>query len=72
MRLAAPHYDDGVDRTNSLSLRILEDGEYPLNLEAAFSSPQMQQNITQLQQLAAKWFNQHLTRSGRTTKDLHS
>jgi hypothetical protein len=46
-----------------ISLRILEDGEQPLALEAALSSPQMQQNITQLQQLAAKWFNQHLTRS---------
>jgi hypothetical protein len=62
MRLAAPHYDDGVDRTHRLSLRILEDGEQPLALEAALSSPQMQQNITQLQQLAAKWFNQHLTK----------
>jgi len=63
MRLAAPHYDDGVDRTKILSLRILEDGEQALALEAAWSAPQMQQNITQLQQLAAKWFNQHLTRS---------
>jgi len=63
MRLAAPHYDDGVDRTKILSLRILEDGEQPLALEAALSAPQMQQNITQLQQLAAKGFNQHLTRS---------
>jgi hypothetical protein len=63
MRLAAPHYDDGVDRTKILSLRILDYGEQPLALEAALSSPQMQQNITQLQQLAAKWFNQHLTRS---------
>ena len=62
MRLAASHYDDGVDRTKILSLRILEDGEQPLALEDALSSPQMQQNITQLQQLAAKWFNQHLTR----------
>jgi hypothetical protein len=62
MRLAAPHYDDGVDRTNRLSLRILDYGEHHLALEAALSSPQMQQNITQLQQLAAKWFNQHLTR----------
>jgi hypothetical protein len=63
MRLAAPHYDDGVDRTKILSLRILEQGEQPRALEAALSAPQMQQNITQLQQLAAKWFNQHLTRS---------
>jgi len=63
MRLAAPHYDDGVDRTKILSLGILEHGEQPLALEAALSAPQMQQNITQLQQLAAKWFNQHLTRS---------
>jgi hypothetical protein len=63
MRLAAPHYDDGVDRTKILSLRILEHGEHHLALEAALSAPQLQQNITQLQQLAAKWFNQHLTRS---------
>ena len=63
MRLATPHYDDGVDRTNRLSLRILDYGEYPLAIEAALSSPQMQQNITQVQQLAAKWFNEHLTRS---------
>jgi len=62
MRLAAPHYDDGVDRTKILSLRILDYREQPLALEAALSSPQMQQNLTQLQQLAAKWFNQHLTR----------
>jgi hypothetical protein len=62
MRLAAPHYDDGVDRTNRLPLTILELGERHLALEAALSSPQMQPNITQLQQLAAKWFNQHLTR----------
>jgi hypothetical protein len=62
MRLAASDYDDGVDRTKILPLRILEDGEQPLALEAALSSPQMQQNITQLQQLAAKWFNQYLTR----------
>jgi hypothetical protein len=63
MRLATPHYDDGLDRTKILSLRIFEHGEQPLALEAALSSPQMQENITQLQQLAAKWFNQHLTRS---------
>jgi hypothetical protein len=63
MRLAAPHYDDGVDRTKILSLRILEPLKHHLALEAALSSPQMQENITQLQQLAAKWFNQHLTRS---------
>jgi hypothetical protein len=62
MQLAAPHYDDGVDGTNRLSLRILDRGEHPLAIEAALSAPQMQQNITQLQQLAAKWFNQHLTR----------
>jgi hypothetical protein len=62
MRLAAPHYDDGVDRAKILSLRILDYREQPLALEPALSSPQMQQNITQLQQLAAKWFNQHLTR----------
>jgi len=62
MRLAAPHYDDGVDRANRLSLRILDYREQPLALEAVLSSPQMQQNLTQLQQLAAKWFNQHLTR----------
>ena len=61
MWLAAPHYDDGVDRTKILSLRILDYGEQPLALEAALSSPQMQQNIIQLQQLTAKWFNQHLT-----------
>jgi hypothetical protein len=63
MRLAAPHYDDGVDRTKILSLRILEPLKHHLALEAALSSPQMQENITQLQQLAAKWFNQHLTRA---------
>ncbi len=63
MWLAAPHYDDGVDRTKILSLRILARGEQPLALEAALSSPEMQENITQLQQLAAKWLNQHLTRS---------
>ncbi|MEG4291197.1 hypothetical protein Q5692_27110 [Microcoleus sp. C2C3] len=54
MRLAAPHYDDGVDRTNRLSLRILEPLKHHLALEAALSEPQMQQNITQLQLLAAK------------------
>ncbi len=58
----APHYDEGVHRTNRLSLRILEHLKHHLALEAAMSSPQMQQNITQLQQLAAKWFNEHLTR----------
>jgi len=63
MRLAAPHYDDGVDRTNRLPLGILEHGEHPLALEATLSSPEKQENITQLQQLAAKWFNQNLTRS---------
>jgi hypothetical protein len=63
MRLVAPHYDDGVDRTKILSLRILDHGEHPLALEAALSSPEKQENITQLQQLAAKWFNQNLTRS---------
>ena len=62
MRLAAPHYDDGVDRTKILSLKILDHGEHPLALEAALSSPQMQENITQLPQQAAKRFNQHLTR----------
>ena len=63
MRLAAPYYDDGIDRTKILSLRILDRGEHSLALEAALSSPEKQENITQLQQLAAKWFNQNLTRS---------
>ncbi|MBD1828589.1 hypothetical protein NDI47_21800 [Microcoleus vaginatus GB1-A2] len=62
MRLAAPYYDDGVDRTNPLSLRILEHLKHHLALEAAKNSPEMQQNITQVQQLAAKWFNEHMTR----------
>ncbi|MEP6487568.1 hypothetical protein NDI43_08145 [Microcoleus vaginatus GB2-A3] len=63
MRLAAPDEDDGVDRTNRLSLRILEHLKHHLALEAAKNSPEMQKNITQLQQLAAKCFNEHLTRS---------
>ncbi len=62
MRLATPDYDDGVDRTNRLPLRILEHLKHHLALEAAKSSPQKQQNITQLEQLAAKWFKEHLTR----------
>ncbi|MEG4960188.1 MULTISPECIES: hypothetical protein [unclassified Microcoleus] len=62
MRVAAPHYDYGVDRTNRLPLRILDHFKHHLALEAAKSSPQMQQNITQLEQLAAKWFKEHLTR----------
>ncbi|WP_445310394.1 hypothetical protein [Microcoleus vaginatus] len=41
----------------------MEDLKHRLALEAAKNSPEMQKNITQLQQLAAKWFNEHLTRS---------
>ena len=62
MRLATPDWDDGVDRTNRLPLRILEHLKHHLALEAAKNLPEMQENITQLQQLAAKWFNKHLTR----------
>jgi hypothetical protein len=51
-----------VARPDMISLRILEPLKHHLALEAALSSPQMQENITQLQQLAAKWFNQHMTR----------
>ncbi|MEG4109878.1 hypothetical protein [Microcoleus sp. S13_C5] len=51
-----------VDRANRLSLRIWEHLKHHLALEATKNSPEMQHNITQLQQQAAKWFNEHLTR----------
>ncbi|MEG4861106.1 hypothetical protein QUB75_27585 [Microcoleus sp. K1-B6] len=62
IRLVPAHYDDGIDRANRLSLRIWEHLQHHLALEAAKNSPEMQHNITQLQQLTAKWFNEHLTR----------
>ncbi|CAA9411214.1 hypothetical protein AVDCRST_MAG84-6619 [uncultured Microcoleus sp.] len=40
----------------------MEHLKHHLALEAAKNSPEMPENITQLQQQAAKWFDGHLTK----------
>lgn len=57
----APYYE----RTNQikrLSIQTFENLKHNIDLEAAKTSPEMQQDIAELQQVIAAWFSNHLTR----------
>jgi hypothetical protein len=56
----APYYEQ-ANQTEHLFLRTFEHLGHQLDLEAAKSSAGMQQDITELQQVVAMWFSQHLT-----------
>ncbi len=48
-------------QSERLSIRIFEHLGHQLDLEAAKQSPDLQQDIGDLQQAVATWFTQHLT-----------
>lgn len=56
----APYYEQ-ADRADCLSMQTFEHLKHQLDLEAAKNSPDMQQDIAELQQVVAAWFSQHLT-----------
>lgn len=56
----APYYQQ-ANQTERLSMRTFEHLKHHLDLEAAKNSPDMQQDLTELQQVVATWFSQHLT-----------
>ena len=45
-----------------LSLKTFEHLKHHLDFEAAKNNPQMHQDLIELQQVVARWFNQHLTK----------
>lgn len=55
----APYYEQ-ADRADCLSMRSFEHLKHNLDLEAAKNSPDMQQDVAELQQVVAAWFSQHL------------
>lgn len=57
----APYYER-ANRTEHLSLRTFKHLKHQIDLEAAKSSPDMQQDIAELQRVVTAWFSQHLTR----------
>ncbi|MBV8884034.1 MAG: prolyl oligopeptidase family serine peptidase [Chroococcidiopsidaceae cyanobacterium CP_BM_RX_35] len=56
----APHYEQ-ANQTERLSMRIFEHLGHQLDLETAKNSPNLQQDMNQLQKVVATWFSQHLT-----------
>jgi predicted esterase len=57
----APYYEQ-TNQVKRLSLQTFENLKHNIDLEAAKSSPEMQQDIAELQQVVTAWFIQHLTR----------
>ena len=55
----APYYDQ-AGQSKRLSLRTFEHLKHTIDLEAAKDSPDMQQDIAELQRIVAAWFSQHL------------
>jgi predicted esterase len=55
----APHYQK-VNQSERLSLKTFENLGHQLDLEAAKNSPELQQDIAELQQVVAAWFSQNL------------
>ncbi|HEY9671684.1 MAG TPA: hypothetical protein V6D11_09590 [Waterburya sp.] len=56
----APYYNQ-CDRAKRLSLKTFDHLNHNLDLEAAKNSPDVQQNIAELQHIVTTWFSQHLT-----------
>jgi len=56
----APYYEQ-ANQIERLSMRTFENLKHHLDLEAAKNSPDMQQDMNELQQVIATWFSQHLT-----------
>jgi predicted esterase len=56
----APYYQR-TNQVKRLSLKTFDHLKHNLDLEAAKNSPDMQQDIAELQQIVTTWFNQHLT-----------
>ena len=55
----AQHYEED-NQSERLCLKIFENLEHQIDLEAAKNSPDLKQDITQLQQVVTDWFNQNL------------
>jgi predicted esterase len=55
----APHYQK-VNQSERLSLKTFENLGHQLDLEAAKNSPELQQDIAELQQFVTAWFSQNL------------
>lgn len=56
----APYYKRG-DRAKLLSIKTFAHLKHNLDLEAAKNSPEMQQDIAELQRIVATWFSQHFS-----------
>lgn len=56
----APCYEQ-TNQPERLSMKLFEHLKHYLDLEAATNSPDMQQDITELQRVVATWFSHHLS-----------
>jgi predicted esterase len=56
----APYYER-TNQVKRLSIQTFENLKHNIDLEAAKNSPDMQQDIAELQRIVAEWFSQHLT-----------
>ena len=56
------HYEQ-AKKSERLSLKTFEHLKHHLDFEAAENNPQMHQDLIELQQVIARWFDQYLTRS---------
>lgn len=54
-----PYYEQ-TNRVQRLSMQTFKHLKHNLDLEAAKNSPDMQQDLAELQQVVATWFSQHL------------
>jgi predicted esterase len=57
----APYYEQ-TNQVKRLSIQIFENLKHNIDLVAAKNSPDMQQDIAELQRFVTAWFRQHLTR----------
>ncbi|NEQ25070.1 MAG: prolyl oligopeptidase family serine peptidase [Microcoleus sp. SIO2G3] len=55
----APHYER-TNQVKRLSIQTFENLKHNIDLEAAENSPEMQNDIAELQRVVAEWFNQYL------------
>lgn len=56
----APYYQK-CDRASHLSLQTFEHLKHQFDWKAAQNSPEMQQDIAELQRVVTEWFSQHIT-----------
>jgi len=56
----APYYEQ-TNQVKRLSVQTFENLKHNIDLETAENSPEMQQDITELQRIVAEWFSQYLT-----------